>query len=972
MNSELLNEIYRIHQLSGIKTNKVLIESNLILEAGVVQGIERFAKGIEKFLDRNTTDVVDRFVGAATKRGETIELRLTRWITKMMKTADGQEEIRKLLYNMGESSASFAEKLVKANKADLDSLITAQRSAKQAKELIKVNLGEKIANAWEKTRAKPVKSSVKKPIIIPTEVNSKEKVKGFQDWLDDTHPDWTGPGQGRLDGLESKGYGIYGTKTKKAWETHSDEYLEILKRDTPPVLRTEEDVMKFQDWLEKYHPDWTDTPLERLKTRGYGTLGPKTRAAYEKYSKDYYETLSGVEKIRSTDITNLNPSEELKWLNSRLASNKTVLNLIRRQINAYLIKYEQKAVETSVKIDNIFSDILKSINKTSGDFKNLNSDEMITDLRNTATKIGLIKEVFKADKDMLYNEIEGVLMDNLSGEAKEKAVKVMEQLREVDPFRAGRTDEKWLSRSQAFQFLDNTATQQTIYNVGRIFKAMFTKGMSVADELRELTSRAITFIGTGSPKSWKEVGKYFDELGPTEGVKKLALHIWYATHLGLPLGIATAQMFRNMLFLSTTAEEGTEHGTVENSWWSNFIRTLKEQYSGYPFYGGDDFNAITAILGLLSPGHFFLDDIIRYMVGEGDEIEQGKKRPEATPQQLLDLYKKYNIPEELREQIRIASESKTAEEAERIIQDAIKKIPEIKPKTPTVTYTNNANGLIMWIKANGVNYNGETGKYKGQFKTQEVIDYESKEYVKQNGDKFTWDDNANIRYTFSFKDGNFTQESAGPKPVNETIKKNNMKRILETKIHNILKKQLNEQGRTLPAWVADYPCISQYTLSATGDDNKVYEVSQSGKWYYFKGGKYKREENGVISTGTWKCETGDKLRVRLPSLNTQWTEEKNWHKISNYTKCPETLPIKQWCKNDTIKQVQACLKMPIEYQTGNFGKYTKGYLESRDQSGTTITKDTIINVCGPNHPLSVGLVGTSGSGASGTPNTGAS
>jgi hypothetical protein len=67
-----------------------------------------------------------------------------------------------------------------------------------------------------------------------------------------------------------------------------------------------------------------------------------------------------------------------------------------------------------------------------------------------------------------------------------------------------------------------------------------------------------------------------------------------------------------------------------------------------------------------------------------------------------------------------------------------------------------------------------------------------------------------------------------------------------------------------------------------------------------------------------------------------------------YSSCPETLPINQFCKNETVRRVQACLRMPTKYQTGNFGPITQEYLESRGQNGTTITTETIIAVCGEN------------------------
>ena len=127
------------------------------------------------------------------------------------------------------------------------------------------------------------------------------------------------------------------------------------------------------------------------------------------------------------------------------------------------------------------------------------------------------------------------------------------------------------------------------------------------------------------------------------------------------------------------------------------------------------------------------------------------------------------------------------------------------------------------------------------------------------------------------------------------------------------------------------------------------------KWYFNKDFTFLLIDNSNATDryeGTWKCING-KLLMTTPSNKQQWTKEKGWHDIpkqnvSKYTKCDEKLPIKQWCKNETIKRVQACLKMPTRYQTGNFGQNTQEYLESKGQDGKTITTETIINVCGSN------------------------
>lgn len=54
----------------------------------------------------------------------------------------------------------------------------------------------------------------------PTLLNTTEKVKNFQDWLDTNYPKWL---NGKT--LNKKGgYGIYGPSTQSAWNTYGTEY----------------------------------------------------------------------------------------------------------------------------------------------------------------------------------------------------------------------------------------------------------------------------------------------------------------------------------------------------------------------------------------------------------------------------------------------------------------------------------------------------------------------------------------------------------------------------------------------------------------------------------------------------------------------------------------------------------------------------------------------------------------------------
>ena len=169
----------------------------------------------------------------------------------------------------------------------------------------------------------------------------------------------------------------------------------------------------------------------------------------------------------------------------------------------------------------------------------------------------------------------------------------------------------------------------------------------------------------------------------------------------------------------------------------------------------------------------------------------------------------------------------------------------------------------------------------------------------------------------------------------------------------------------LPTWTTNYPCLSDRgTIKKTTLDNQVkYQSSDGDNEFFFKSFYYQfNGKDGKKIKGTWECKNGALFIKRDDGK--QWQKSSNWVdqpktnsgntiKRSKYTKCPETVvpPLKQWCKNETIRKVQACLKMPKRYLTGNFGQNTQEYLESRGQNGTLITTETIVNVCGANHPL---------------------
>jgi len=69
-------------------------------------------------------------------------------------------------------------------------------------------------------------------------------VKAFQDWLNKNKPGWAAGYTGGIVTPKSKGYGTYGPRTKKAWETYKDEFLKdspTTPTPTPTPAKSEEE-----------------------------------------------------------------------------------------------------------------------------------------------------------------------------------------------------------------------------------------------------------------------------------------------------------------------------------------------------------------------------------------------------------------------------------------------------------------------------------------------------------------------------------------------------------------------------------------------------------------------------------------------------------------------------------------------------------------------------------------------------------
>ena len=69
---------------------------------------------------------------------------------------------------------------------------------------------------------------------------------------------------------------------------------------------------------------------------------------------------------------------------------------------------------------------------------------------------------------------------------------------------------------------------------------------------------------------------------------------------------------------------------------------------------------------------------------------------------------------------------------------------------------------------------------------------------------------------------------------------------------------------------------------------------------------------------------------------------------SRYTSCPETFPIKQFCKNETIRKVQGCLGIKTDSM---FGPITQSSLEAKGLPGTVITQNSVDKACKGSSPI---------------------
>ena len=108
--------------------------------------------------------------------------------------------------------------------------------------------------------------------------------------------------------------------------------------------------------------------------------------------------------------------------------------------------------------------------------------------------------------------------------------------------------------------------------------------------------------------------------------------------------------------------------------------------------------------------------------------------------------------------------------------------------------------------------------------------------------------------------------------------------------------------------------------------------------YYCKGGAIKstvaeNQINEVDYNGVHIDWDGDKKTNPVPNPNPK----------PKYTPCT-SFPMKFGCKSDKIREVQSCLEMPQEKQTGNFGPLTQKALTAKGYSGTELSEPDYLKI----------------------------
>jgi hypothetical protein len=601
-NKLLIEELTRIHQIMNNDKGIIIMESNLLMEAGIpTADLEKAFKGITGFFDRAATLEAEKVLS---QTGEKFSVRLQRYITEKLVAGDVRA-LGNLIKNVSKSSPNFAEKFVNKNEKLLNDLVS--KDVARGERIIKSSFGDNILKAYKDSKVivnptpKPRKPIViKPPIVKPVELKN---VSDFKRWLKDNNI--------RPNMPINKNYT---TETEKLWDSYGEKYLEDTK--LPTLLDNSVKIKQFQDWLDINHSDWIDVPLGKSEANGYGKYGPKTQEAFGRYNKEYYDSLTLYEKMESVEMETLD-AKTLKWWETILSTDKTLSDKIQGAVDKFvqgrILSYqgEQKYIEdTFAQFKEALKDATKNFKQ--GDYSDL------TMFRNINQRLSKLAAKNEGDLDFFYGKLEGILKQKLPNDSDDVS-RLMESIKAQNPFRMGgfigRGRWGWLT-----QYLNSTASGKLTGN----FRKLFTLSKEQFKENFTDMLERVFYLGLiGSPKTHAEMGEYFEKelfiklrtnwpksfkdvmfgiprfIGDNVGKGTLYAGLWGATNVGMPAfiaGVQTLWYFGNLWFGGNTEEF--------KGWKDAFQSYLKKYYDKHPamnyffpvhIYFGDLWNKFTEV-----------------------------------------------------------------------------------------------------------------------------------------------------------------------------------------------------------------------------------------------------------------------------------------------------------------------------------------------------------------------------------------
>lgn len=568
-NKILIEELTRIHQIMNNDKGIIIMESNLLMEAGIPKAeFEKVFKGITGFFDRAAKLEAEKVLSQTTEK---FSVRLQRYITEKLVTGD-VKALGNLIKNVSKVSPSFAEKFVNKNKNLLDDLVL--RDVARGERIIKASFGEDILNSYKNIKVNPSPNPKPKPRPKPKPAELKD-VSDFKQWIKDNNIK-----------SDIKINPIYDKETKQLWDLHKEGYLEFIK--PPSLLNNSDKVKKFQDWLDKNHPDWIDVPLNKSESKGYGTYGPKTKRAYEEYGEKYYNELSLVERMGGVEYEALNP-KTLAWWERLLSTDITLSDQIQGAFDKWAQAIIIKRQGQQKYIDDLFSQLKQALDDSvlklqQGEYADL------TMLRNIQQKSNQLAVSNNADLGEFYIKLEKILKEKLPNDAEEVS-KLMNNVKSQDPFKMGGFVGEgrwgWLT-----EFLNQkTGSSKLMNELGGILPKL---NKEKAQNISNAIQRIFNLMVIGSPKTSKEVGEYIQKGNLISfkdwpridkvvwnNIKNGTLYagLWGAVNLGGPILIS---LFKSLVYFYNLFDGGNTEERL--GWWDTFWTELKEQWGDIPWF----------------------------------------------------------------------------------------------------------------------------------------------------------------------------------------------------------------------------------------------------------------------------------------------------------------------------------------------------------------------------------------------------